>query len=183
MPEPDPHVQELLDDLSSARDEFLAALADIDPALRTTSGLVGDWSARDLLAHVGYWAGRATESLHRAEQGELSQFGKDELSVDERNEVVTRVARETDYATVASREQGAYEAFVARLSAVDPESLSDRDADGDTLEEIIGFDGAGHYREHTLDIRAWFDGKDAPDEDASDEAAAGEADTSESALD
>lgn len=166
---PDPHVQELLDDLAAARDDFLAALADIDPALRTTPGLVGDWSARDLLAHVGYWAGHAAESLHRAELGELHEFGRDELSVDERNEVVTRVARETDYATVASREQGAYEAFVARLTAVDPESLDDRDADGDTLEEIIGFDGAEHYREHTLDIRAWFDGKDGPD-DAADEA-------------
>lgn len=163
---PDPHVQELLDGLQAARDEFLAAIADIDPALRTTSGLVGDWSARDLMAHMGYWSGHAAESLHRAEQGELGEFGRDELSVDDRNEVVTRVARETDYATVASREQSAYDAFVERLTAVDPESLSDRDADGDTLEEIIGFDGAEHYREHTLDIRAWFDGKDAPEADA-----------------
>jgi len=164
MADPDPHVQELLDGLAAARDEFLAAMANIDPALRTTSGLVGDWSARDLLAHVGYWAGHAGESLHRAEQGELNEFGRDELSVDDRNEVVTKVARETDYATVASREQGAYDAFVSRMAAVDPESLGDRDADGDTLEEIIAFDGADHYREHTLDIRAWFDGKDAPDE-------------------
>jgi hypothetical protein len=159
-----PHVSELLDGLAVARDEFLAAVGDIDPALRTTPGLVGEWSARDLLAHVGYWAGHAAESLHRAELGELNEFGRDDLSVDERNEVVTRVARETDFATVASREQGAYEAFVARLAAVDPEMLGDRDADGDTLEEIIAFDGADHYREHTLDIRAWFDGKDAPDE-------------------
>jgi hypothetical protein len=159
-----PHVQELLDGLRAARDEFLAAMADIDPALRTTPGLVGEWSARDLLAHVGYWSGHAGEALHRAEQGELTAFGRDELSVDERNEVITRVARETDYATVASREQGAYGAFVERLATVDPESLDDRDADGDTLEEIIAFDGADHYREHTLDIRAWFDGKDAPDE-------------------
>jgi hypothetical protein len=173
---PDPHVQELLDDLAAARDAFLGAVADIDPTLRTTSGLVGDWSARDLLAHVGYWAGHAAESLHRAEQGELSQFGRDELTVDERNEVVTRVARDTDFATVASREQGAYDAFVVRLSAVDSESLGDRDADGDTLEEIISFDGADHYRGHTLDIRAWFDGKEAADTDALDEADADEAD-------
>ena len=173
---PDSHVQELLDDLAAARDAFLVAVGDIDPALRTTSGLVGDWSARDLLAHVGYWAGHAGESLHRAEQGELSQFGRDELTVDERNEVVTRVARDTDFATVASREQGAYDAFVERLTAVDPESLSDRDADGDTLEEIISFDGADHYREHTLDIRAWFDGRDAADADALDEDTPDEAD-------
>ncbi len=170
---PDPHVQELLDGLQAARDEFLAAIADIDPGLRLSPGLVGEWSARDLVAHVGYWTGHAAEALHRAEQGELNEYGKDDLSVDDRNEVVTRVARETDFATVASREQGAYDAFMARLMAVDPESLSDRDADGDTLEEIIAFDGADHYREHTLDIRSWFDGKDGPDEADESESAPG----------
>jgi hypothetical protein len=164
MGEPDPHVQALLDGLAAARDEFLAAIGDIDPALRTTPGLVEEWSARELLAHVGYWTGHAAESLHRAEQGELAEFGKDELSVDERNAVVARVAAETDYATAATREQGAYQAFLSRLATVDPESLGERNADGDTLEEIIAFDGADHYREHTLDIRAWFDGSDGADE-------------------
>jgi hypothetical protein len=171
MADPDLHVQDLVDGLKAAREEFMAAIGDIDPALRTVPGLVEEWSARELLAHVGYWSGHAAESLHRAEQGELAEFGRDELSVDERNAVVARVAAETDYATVASREQGAFEQFAARLAAVDPESLSERDADGDTLEEIIAFDGADHYREHTLDIRSWFDGKDGPDEaDESDSA-------------
>jgi hypothetical protein len=165
MAEPDPHVQALLDDLQAARDEFLAAIGDIDPALSTTPGLVGEWSARELLAHVGYWAGHAAESLHRAEMGELAEFGRDELSVDDRNAVVARVAAETDYATVASREEGAFQQFAARLATVDPEWLGECDADGDALEEIIAFDGADHYREHTLDIRAWFDGSDGADTD------------------
>jgi hypothetical protein len=163
-PAPTAHVQALLDGLRAARDEFLAAIGDIDPALRTAPGLVGDWSARELLAHVGYWAGHAAESLHRAELGELAEFGRDELSVDDRNAVVARVAAETDYATAASREQGAFEQFAVRLAAVDADSLDERDADGDTLEEIIAFDGADHYREHTLDIRSWFDASDGADE-------------------
>lgn len=168
MADPDQHVQALIDDLQVARTEFLAAIGDIDPTLRTAPGLVGAWSARELLAHVGYWAGHAAESLHRAELGELSEFGRDELSVDDRNDVVARVAAETDYATVAEREQGAFEQFTTRLAVVDADSLGERDADGDTLEEIIAFDGADHYREHTLDIRAWFDGSDGAD--AGDEA-------------
>ncbi|MEP6808577.1 MAG: maleylpyruvate isomerase N-terminal domain-containing protein [Chloroflexota bacterium] len=176
--EPDTHAQHLLTGLRAAREEFLAALGDVDPALRTTPGLVEEWSARDLLAHVGYWTGHAAESLYRAEQGQLAEFGKDDLSVDDRNAVVTRVARETDYATVALREQGAYDAFATRLAAVDPDSLGERDADGDTLEEIIAFDGADHYREHMLDIRAWFGGSTEAEADAddSDEADPEEAD-------
>jgi Mycothiol maleylpyruvate isomerase N-terminal domain. len=163
MAEVPARIQALLDGLTAARDEFLAAIGDIDPALRTTPGLVGDWSARELLAHAGYWAGHAAESLYRAEQGELAGFGRDDLSVDDRNAVVARIAAETDYATVAEREQGAFEQFATRLASLDPDGLGERDADGDTLEEIIAFDGADHYREHTLDIRAWFDGSDGAD--------------------
>ena len=183
MAEPPARIQALLDDLRAARDEFLAAIGDIDPTLRGTPGLVGEWSARELIGHVGYWAGHAAEALHRSEQDELDAWGTDELSVDERNAVVARVAAETDWATAASREQGAYEAFAARLARADPDRLGDRDAEGDTLDEIVAFDGVDHYREHTLDIRAWFDGSDgadiADDGDDADDADDAEADPPE----
>ena len=165
MADPSARIRSLLDDLAAARDEFLAAIGDVDPALRTAPGLVGEWSARDLVAHVGYWTGHGAEALHRAEQDELDAFGSDELSVDERNAVIARVAAEADWATVMAREQGAYEAFAKRLARADPDTLGNRDAEGDTLEEIVAFDGVDHYREHTLDIRAWFNGAGASEAD------------------
>lgn len=162
----DPQVQALVDELVAARNEFQAALEDIDPALLTSPGLVGVWSARELVAHMGYWAGHAAEAIHLAEQGRLDEFEADVPSVDERNAVVARVAGETDMATVRSREELAFEAFRKRILTVDPEWLSERDADSDTLEEIIKYDGAEHYREHTSDIRAWFEaGGDADSAD------------------
>ena len=39
----------------------------------TTPGLVGEWSARDLIAHLGYWAGHAAEVIHRLEQGRIEE--------------------------------------------------------------------------------------------------------------
>lgn len=175
MPSTPRRITQLLAGLNAARDGFMAAVADVDPALRTTPGLVGELSVRELVAHVGYWAGHAGEALHRAAQGELTAFGRDELSVDERNAVVARVAAQTDFATATAREQAAFEAFAAALALVDPEWLGERDADGDTLEEIIAFDGADHYREHMLDIRSWFSGAAEPDE-ADDDAPDPEAD-------
>ena len=165
MAEPPDRIKALADDLAAARDEFMAAIGDIEPALRAAPGLVGDWSGHELIGHVGYWSGHAAEALHRAERDELDTFGVDELTVDERNEVVARVAAAADWATVTAREQGAYEAFAARLARLDPDRLGDRDADGDTLAEIVAFDGADHYREHTLDIRAWFNEPDPPEAD------------------
>jgi hypothetical protein len=178
MADPAPRLKALADDLIAARAEFLAALADVDPALLTSPGLVGEWSARELVAHMGYWAGHAAEAIHHAEQDRLDEFDAGAPSVDERNAVVARVAGETDMATVRSREELAADALRKRILGADPEWLTERDADGDTLEEIIQDDGPDHYREHSRDVRAWFatgadetDADDAgPDADEADEA-------------
>jgi hypothetical protein len=149
MTEPgDPRIQALADELVEARGAFQQALADMDPALLLSPGLVGVWSARELVAHMGYWAGHAAEAIHLAEQGRLDEFEADVPSVDERNEVVARVAAETDMATVQNREELAFDAFRKRILTVDPEWLTERDADGDTLEEIIVRRGGPLPRAH-----------------------------------
>jgi SHS2 domain-containing protein len=157
-------VSALVNDLTAARQEFLDALADVEPDLLTAPGLVGDWSARELIAHLGYWAGHAAEALHQAELGRAGDFGDDEHDVDERNAIVARVATETDLATVRQREEAAYDALLARLRDADPAWLDERVAYGDTLERVVQDDGPEHYREHALDLRAWFSGA-AEDED------------------
>jgi hypothetical protein len=159
------HVQALVDDLVAARRAFHDALADVDPALLTAPGLVGEWSARELIAHLAYWAGHAAEALHQAEQGRVEDFGEDELDVDARNAVVARVAGETDLATVRQREEAAFDALLTRLKRADPERLEDRVSYGDTLEYVVRDDGADHYREHTADLRSWFTGPDEPGPD------------------
>jgi hypothetical protein len=161
-------VDALVSELEEARREFGAALADVDTALLSAPGLIGDWSAAQVVAHLGYWAGHATEALHRAELGEFADFGHGEPEVDETNAVVARVAAETDPGTVLQREEIAYEALLARLRVVDPETLDERDGEGDTLEQVLRDDGSDHYREHTADLRAWFTGTDDTGADGDD---------------
>jgi hypothetical protein len=159
------HVQALADDLVAARQAFNDALADVDPALLTTPGLVGEWSARELIAHMAYWAGHAAEALHQAEQGRVGDFGEDEMDVDARNAVVARVASETDLATVRQRVEAAFDALLSRLKRAEPGRLEERVSYGDTLEYVVRDDGADHYREHTADLRSWFTGADEPTPD------------------
>ena len=113
-------VKALLREVQAARSEFIAALADVEPSLLTAPGLVGQWSARELIAHLGYWTGHAAEAIHHAEMGRAADFGEDEHDVDERNAIVARVAAETDLATVRQREEAAFEALVTRLERADP---------------------------------------------------------------
>jgi hypothetical protein len=158
-------LDDLVADLQASRAAFVDALADVDPALRTTPGMVGDWSAAQVVAHLGYWAGHATEALHHAEQDRLDEFGRGEPEVDETNAVVARIAAETDLATILQREEAAYQALVTFLKRVDQAWLEERTASRDSLAEVIRDDGADHYREHTFDLRAWFTGHDDPDPD------------------
>lgn len=158
-------VEALVAELVEARSAFVVAVADIDPDLLLTPGLVGDWSARELIAHLGYWAGHATEALHHAEEGRMAEFDADVPSVDERNATVARVAAETDLRTVRLREEAAFEALLERLRNADAAWLSERGASDETVEQLIREDGPEHYREHTIDVRAWFDEGADEDED------------------
>jgi hypothetical protein len=158
--------QPLVDELVAAREEFLAALDAVDPELLNTPGLLGEWSARELTAHLGYWAGDSVESIHAVEDGRASEYGAERRSVDEINETVARVARETDLATVRKREAASYETLLERLRRLDPSLLpTPLPHYGITLEEAIREDGPEHYRNHAADVRAWFDGEDDPADD------------------
>lgn len=159
----------LVSGLIDERSAVVQALTGVDPRLMTAPGLAGEWSARELIAHLGFWTGHATEALHHAEEGRLAEFGGPELDVEETNAVVARVARETDLATVRAREEAAFDALVARLRVADAAWLDERTAYGDTLEQVLLDDGVEHYREHALDVRAWFSGTDASEDDDEDD--------------
>ena len=146
--------QRLVDELLMAREALLAELAVVSPESMTAPGLLGEWSARELIAHLGYWAGHAVEIIHAAEEGRLEELGTDDPGVDQVNETVARVARETDLATVRKREAASVEVLVERLLALDASLLTERLPDGDSVEEGIHEDGAAHYREHADQLHA-----------------------------
>ena len=144
-------VETLVADLVAARADFLSALETVD---QTAPGVVGEWSARELVAHLGYWAGHAAEVIHAVETGRADEVGVGEPSVDDRNETVARVARQTDLATARKREAASVEALLDRLATIDPALLSVPLPDGATLAGLIREDGPEHYLEHTGDLHA-----------------------------
>jgi hypothetical protein len=150
--------QRLIDDLESARADLYLTLDRLDPASLTTPGLLGEWSARELIAHLGYWAGNAVETIHHVEDGRVDEIGVGAPSTDQANETVARVARETDLATVRKREAASVETLLERLRRLDPSLLDVRLPGGSNLEAGIEEDAGAHYREHADDLRRGFEG-------------------------
>ncbi len=153
MADPQATPEALAADLVAARDEFRAVLASLDVLQLNAARLVDDWGVREIVAHLGYWAGHAAEALHHAEQRRTDEFGEPELDVEERNATVARIARETDLATVSAREETACAALLDRIRRMDPAWLEERVGYGDSVEQVIRDDGADHYRGHAQEIR------------------------------
>jgi len=144
----------LVDELTRERDAFFEALASVSEESMTTPGLVGDWSGRDLIAHVGYWTGHAGELIHELEQGRIDDIGAGQLPTDEVNETVARIARTTDLSTVRRREAASFDALVERIRAMEPALLELMLPDGASVAQGIREDGSAHYREHADELRA-----------------------------
>jgi Mycothiol maleylpyruvate isomerase N-terminal domain len=145
--------QRLADALVAARAELLDALSAVEAGSLTTPGLVGEWSARELIAHLGYWAGHAVEVIHAAEEGRIDEIDQDAPTTDEMNAIVARIARDTDLATVRKREAASVEALLERLRRLDPGLLAARLPDGATLESGIEEDASAHYQGHADELR------------------------------
>ncbi len=142
----------LADEVVRERAGLLELLAAVAPESMTTPGLIGEWSARELIAHLGYWAGHAVEIIHAADEGRIDELA-DEPPTDEVNDTVARVARTTDLATVRRREAASVDVLLERLRSLDGALLELTLPDGATLAQGIREDASEHYAEHAAELR------------------------------
>jgi hypothetical protein len=163
-------VDDLVADLRRERDAFLHALQAVDVELVTVPGVVDDWSVRDLVVHVAFWAEHAVGALRLAADGRGAEFDYDSSRTDAMNARLLAESRTTTPDAALEREARAFEAFEATLAGLDASTLDLRLGNGDTVAEVICYDGPDHYREHAEHLRAWFgaDGDDDEGEGDSD---------------
>jgi hypothetical protein len=160
----------LLAELVAARTAFRAAFADVDRDLLTAPGLLGDWSARDLVAHVAFWADHGADALALAAAGRAGEYVDDGTQTDDVNAARFAVSQGMSPDEAADDEARAFTRFRDALAGIDGELLDVKLGSGDTVEEMIRYDGPEHYAGHTAHVRAWFTGEpDPPDEDESAE--------------
>lgn len=154
--------------LDEARAAFLEALAEVDAELVTAPGVVGDWSVRDLVVHVAFWAEHASGAVDLALAGRGDDFAYSTDETDAMNARLLRGAGGVSPSDALAREAAAFAGLRRRVAELDPAVLGLRLGNGDIVEEVIRYDGPDHYAEHTDHLRAWF-GADEDDEDEEEE--------------
>lgn len=153
----------LLTALDAARDDFLDALGDVDAELATVPGVMEDWSVRDIVFHLAAWCDHAADALDLAMDGRGDEFEYSTRDTDAMNERFLAEGRAVSPADALAREKAAFGRFRERLAALDPSMLQLRLGNGDTVEEVVRYDGPDHYAEHTEHLRAWFGADDDED--------------------
>src|SRR5512135_950865 len=107
-----PHLTtaQLLEVMHAARSNWDALLAEAGETRLTEPGVEGDWSLKDVIAHLTYYETWATDCLLAIRRGApVPQSEYKELSIDERNVLVYDRQRALPLADVLRNSQISYQ--------------------------------------------------------------------------
>jgi hypothetical protein len=117
-----------------------------------TQVMLGTWTVRDIVVHVGAWLREMTGALELMARGERPRLaGTDYGNGDTRNARFVEESKGKSPGRVEAEMHAAMEAFVRGLRALPEERL----AEGKTARRIVNVDGTGHFKEHSDHIREW----------------------------
>jgi hypothetical protein len=156
---------ELLKTLSESRYELDRALADVVPSEMTTPGIVGEWSIKDIIAHIT-WAVKETVGMLEAKALVGSPLWR--LTEEERNTAVYEQNRERPLQEVLSDSQQAHRRLIDLVTELPEEELLQAEwfaglPGGEWPPwQVIQVNVSNHYSHHTQDIRSWFTQSAAP---------------------
>jgi hypothetical protein len=155
----------LLAEMHESRDSFSAALEAIDPALYDAPGLVGDWNARQLVAHLAHWNDWGSTCLEAAAGEGLEGLVTGEWDVDAQNAEVAARAEARSFEDIRDEEATSFERFAVLLGETESGLLERAAPWGGTVETIVRENGPAHYAEHAAQLRSWFGTEDDTEDD------------------
>jgi hypothetical protein len=144
---------------------FKAMLAELSEEQMTESGVVGEWSVKDILAHIVVHEQRMTHWLEERLCGvvpEMPQpYGMPEDDLAEVNEQIYLENRDKPLPEVLSDLDESCVQALAVVGAALEEDLIDsnrfRLQGGEPLWEAVAANTFWHYEEHSRDIRTWLE--------------------------
>ena len=112
----------------------------------------GDWSVRDILAHVAGWHREMAQAFERIARGERPvPESIDYGDPDPWNAGFVEAKGDTSFVDMVQELKASKEAFVGAAGKVP----TDRFEEGRAAYRILHATGIDHYREHAPEIRQW----------------------------
>jgi hypothetical protein len=154
---------QLLEVMRTARSNWEALLAEAGETRLTEPGVEGDWSLKDIIAHITYFETWATNCLMAIRRGEpLPQPEYKGLSIDEENALIYERQRAWPLADVLRDSQISFQRSIESVQGLHDNDLYDLEftrAYGVnwTVHDLLAGDTYEHYQDHIAPVRAWLD--------------------------
>ena len=158
---------ELLEALEDERLEAVSLLDDLPDEVMLEPGVVGEWSIKDILAHLTAWEGQTVTLLFQARQGNRQpttvHFGNEQ--VDTLNQRWYEQSKDRPLDLIWNDFLGVRKQTIRRVSEMSDKDLNDRNRfpwlKGVALVDLIINDTIEHEAEHLDAIREWLEQRDA----------------------
>lgn len=127
-----------------------AMLASIPDAQIIQPGTFGEWSVKDMLAHITFWEQRLIAYINGARESLIRPGEDTQAGIDRVNAEVLAANRDRPLAEVRAAFDSSYQQ-VLRLA----ESLSAEDLTNEEMYGLFAGDTFEHYREHRAMLEQW----------------------------
>jgi len=149
--QPSTRQAQILDQIRATHQPLEALLAPLDEAHMTQPGVNGEWSVKDMLAHITWWEQHLLRRL-RTGRDDLFTEGEDVRGTTDRaNADVFAAHRDRPLADVRAAYDASFREVLATIETMAAEELAPED-----VYEAIGADTFMHYPQHTTMLAAWL---------------------------
>lgn len=149
---------EFVEEIKAGRNELEALLNQFTDAEMLEPILPGNWSIKDLLAHFGWWATRAANLYDTLVRGETPPG--QEITLDQLNAQTYADNQNRALDDVRRAERETYLRLLVLASQAPEDDLFNPNrfswTQGNAFVNWIASNSAGHYAEHTGDLKAWL---------------------------
>ena len=153
---------QLLTDLQDEQAHFEALLGEIGEAHMTQPGVAGDWSIKDIVAHLTGWRRRTVARFQAALRHESSFSTPWPLNLEDDDEInawIYSANKDRPLTDVLEESRTVFAQLVDTLSAIPEAELLEPNRfdwlEGEPMSAAAFFE---HYHEdHEPDMRAWLD--------------------------
>ena len=149
--QPETQAQRLLERLDAAWTALTDSYAGVSDSLLMESGVVDDWSVKDVLAHVTAWEEEALKHLPLIIAGGIPPRYAAQGGIDAFNARKTQEGRRRSLAEILRRRDQTHARLVEFVPSQPDGALGGRTR----ARRRLRLDTYAHYPEHTAAIRAW----------------------------
>ena len=144
--------QQLLDRIESAWGAFQASYAGLSNSQLTEAGVVGDWSVKDIIAHVTWWEEESLRHLPRIIAGERPpRYSTTYGGIDSFNAMMAEQKRDLSLSEALRQQDDTHRRLIEFIRSVREDQFA-REKRG---RHRLRLDTYSHYPIHTTSIREW----------------------------